>query len=87
VIVMAAVAQRTYSFSLILSGVSKLTPEMTDALFGAGCDDATPASCDGVVFVDFDREAESLGKAIGSAISDVERAGFSVSRIDVETSS
>jgi hypothetical protein len=82
---MATVAQKTYSFSLILSGVSHLTPEMTDALFEAGCDDATPSSRGGVVSVGFDREAESLGNAIGSAINDVERAGFTVARVEVET--
>ena len=82
---MATIAQRTYSFSLILSGVSELTVQMADALFEIGCDDATPGSCGGIVSVDFDREAESLGDAIGSAVKDVERAGFAVARVDVET--
>jgi hypothetical protein len=31
----------------------------------------------------FDREAGSLGDAVGSAIRDVERAGFAVARVDV----
>ena len=54
--------------------------------FEAGCDDATPGSCGGVVMVDFDREAGSLGDAIGSAVKDVQRAGFDVSRVEVESS-
>ena len=50
----------------------------------AGCDDAGVGSCDGVLTVDFDREAESLGKAIGSAVVQVEDAGFKVARVEVE---
>jgi hypothetical protein len=73
-----------YTFTLILAGVDVLTPEMGDALFEAGCDDGTSSSSNGVVSVDFGREAESLGKAIGSAINDVERAGHKVARVEVE---
>ncbi len=75
---------RTYSFILTLAAVTEITVEMADALFEAGCDDSSPWSSEGVVSVAFDREAESLGDAIGSAIKDVERAGFSVARVDVE---
>ncbi len=81
---MATVATRTYSFTLTLAGVSELTPAMADAIFAAGCDDATPSSRGGVVTVGFDREAGSLGDAIGSAVKDVERAGYRVSRVEVE---
>lgn len=75
---------KTYSFTLVLAGVDVLTPEMGDDLFEAGCDDATPSSSNGVVSVDFDREAESLGKAIGSAVEDVERAGYKLARVEVD---
>ena len=34
--------------------------------------------------VDFDREAGSLGDAVGSALKDVERACYSVARVDVD---
>ncbi|HWE38200.1 MAG TPA: hypothetical protein VG406_16640 [Isosphaeraceae bacterium] len=80
----ASAALKTHSFSLILAGVSELTVEIADALFEAGCDDATPASREGIVTVGFDREAESLGDAIGSAVKDVERAGYRVARVEVE---
>ena len=66
---------KTYSFALILAGVTEITVDMADALFEAGCDDASPGSCEGIVSVDFDRDAESLGDAVGSAIKDVARAG------------
>jgi hypothetical protein len=66
-----------------LAGVSEITAEMAEALF-AGCDDSNPWSSEGVVSVGFDREAASLGEAIGSAIKDVERAGYTVARVEVK---
>ena len=83
---MATTTQTTYSFTLTLAGVSVITVEMADALFEAGCDDASPGSSEGVVTIDFHREAASLGDAVGSAIRDVERAGYAVARVDVEAS-
>jgi hypothetical protein len=78
------IALKTYSFTMVLSEVTEITVEMADALFEAGCDDSTPGSRCGVVYVHFDREAPTLGDAIGSAVKDVERAGFSVARVEVE---
>jgi hypothetical protein len=65
-----------YFFTLILSGVHEITPEVADTLFRAGCDDGTPASRNGVAFVDFSREADSLREAVDSASDDLSRAGF-----------
>ena len=76
---MATVVQKTHAFTLILSGVRELAPEMSDVIFAAATrHDATPVEpCNGVVSVDFDREAESLGDAIGSVKpGDVVRAGL-----------
>jgi hypothetical protein len=75
---------KTFAFTLVLSGPSELTEDIANALFEAGCDDAGVGSCEGILTVDFDREAESLGKAIGSAVEDVERAGFAVARVEVD---
>jgi len=74
-----------YEFVLTLAGSDELTAELADTLFEAGCDDATLHSEGPVLYLDFDREAESLGDAIGSAVKDVERAGYNVSRVEVET--
>jgi hypothetical protein len=68
----------------ILAGISELTPEIADTLHEAGCDDAGVGSCEGILSVDFDREAESLGDAIGSAVKNVEQAGYTIARIIVE---
>jgi hypothetical protein len=57
--------------------------EFVDALYEAGCDDATPSfdAAHGVTTIDFDREADSLTTAITTAIAQVESAGAQVRRI------
>ena len=52
-----------------------------------GCDDGTPASCDGLAWVHFDREAPSLEEAIHSAVSQVRSAGFVVSKVELDVNS
>jgi hypothetical protein len=75
---------RTYSFSVILAGPIEVTEQIANDLYEAGCDDAGVGSVDGVLTVDFEREAESLGDAIGTAVKDVERAGFVVARVEID---
>ncbi len=75
---------KTYAFSVVLAGVDELSKKIADAVFEAGCDDAGVGSCEGVVTVDFDREADSPGDAIGSAVNDLANAGFAVARVVVE---
>jgi hypothetical protein len=73
-----------HDFTLVLTGVSELTQTVEDALFNAGCDDATIAVRSGRLFVTFSRSAESLKDAIISAIRAVWRAniGADVLRVD-----
>jgi hypothetical protein len=66
---------RTWDFTLVLTGVSDLTDDLADALFEAGCDDATPSVVNGKPLLDFSREAESLEKAVLAALEDIRRAG------------
>ena len=77
--------QRTHTFALIVSGVPELSDQVLDALFEAGCDDATISMRHARLYVDFAREAPSLKLAILSAIRDVMRAeiGATVERVDV----
>jgi hypothetical protein len=79
-----------YQFSVIVP-----TPPMTheeildaaDALGNAGCIDASiRGHADGIELL-FERTAESLQAAISSAISDVERAGYRVSKVEMERES
>jgi hypothetical protein len=78
------VATRVHSFSLVLQGANVLSPEIADALYEAGCDDALVGSRDGVLFAEFDREAPSPAEAIISAIRQIESAGVGLTVVRVE---
>lgn len=71
--------KNVFNFTLVLSGVTKDTNGLEDALFEAGCDDALINFRNSTVYLDFDRESSSLEEAIFSAISQVE----SVSNVTV----
>ena len=73
-----------HEFTLVLDGISELTPEIFDALFEAGCDDATISSRDGVVSLDFGRIAATMKDAIISAIRDVQKANIGARVLRVE---
>lgn len=75
---------KSYEFDIILKDVGEVTDEQADALFAAGCDDATPACCDGRAWAHFDREAASLEDAIRSAVAQVQTAGFTVARVELD---
>jgi hypothetical protein len=75
---------KTYAFDVVLKDVSEVTDEQADRLFAAGCDDGTPAVCDGVVWIHFDREAASLEEAIVSAVTQVQAAGFTVAKVELD---
>ena len=79
-------ALKCYRFTLALAGESEMTDELQGRILGAGGDDASLWSEGGTLYLSFDREAESLGKAIGSAVEDVGRAGCAVVRVDVDGS-
>lgn len=74
-----------YDFVLILTGITEVTTEVENALFEAGCDDATISVRFGRVFLTFSRTANSPKDAILSALRDVQKAniGAGVLRIDV----
>jgi len=76
-----------YRFSVIVPGSPMTHDEIldaTDALAEAGCTDATlRGHADGMELL-FERAADSLQAAISSAIDDVERAGYRVSKIELE---
>jgi hypothetical protein len=74
-----------YQFTLVLSGISELTPELADALFTATGGDIELNLRDHVAYVEFDREATSLQEGIDSAILQVESAGCGVRVARVES--
>lgn len=78
---------KEYQFTLVLAGDVELTEELADRLFTSGCNDGSPGSCNGVVSIDFHREAKSLEEAIRSAIADVQAAGCTVNKVEITASS
>ena len=72
----------THQFTVVVDGVDLQSEPAANALFAAGCDDATAGRVNGVQYVEFDREAVSLDAAIQSAVSDLQRLdGLEVVRI------
>jgi hypothetical protein len=73
-----------YDFALIVGGVSELTQAVEDALFSAGCDDATLSIKYGLLFMEFSRSGKSLLDAILSAIRDVSKAGVELQVLSLD---
>jgi hypothetical protein len=65
-----------HDFDLILAGVDGLTRAQQDALYEAGCHDATIVVQCGRVCLSFSRAAPSREAAIEGANRDVGRAGI-----------
>ncbi len=62
-----------HNFELMIRG--ELDDDRLDALYEAGCDDATFSSKDGIITAEFDRGGPSLFDAVISAIEAVESVG------------
>ena len=77
---------KTYTFTLILSGVAEITPELADALYTATQGDIELNLRDGVAFLEVERTAPTLRGAITAAIREVEgaRVGVRVVRVESE---
>jgi hypothetical protein len=76
---------KKHQFTLILAGVSAITPELADALYEAMNGDVEFEMREGVAFLDVTRSARALRDAITSAIQAVEGAGVGVRVIRVES--
>ena len=74
-----------YRFTLILLGVSEITPELADTLYAATGGDIEFNMRDGVAFLEFDRASSSLRDAVTSAISQVEGSGVGARVVRVES--
>jgi hypothetical protein len=71
-----------FNFTLTLSGVSANTPGLEDALHAAGCDDALICFYGTAVYLEFDRQSESLEVAVLSAIRDIESSASLHARVE-----
>lgn len=76
---------KTHAFTLILSGVAEITPDLADALYEATHRDIELNQRDGVAYVEFERQARTLRDAITSAIREVEGAGVGARVVRVES--
>jgi hypothetical protein len=75
---------REHIFTLIIEGLID-DADVVDALFQAGCDDATFGSIDGAGFGDFHRRARSFLQAASTAIRQVDSVpGLQVVRMESE---
>jgi hypothetical protein len=74
----------TYESDVVLKDLSEVTDDQVDRLFAASCDEGTPASCDGVAWIHFDKETTSLEDAIHSAVAQIQAAGFQVSKVELD---
>ena len=73
-----------WEFTLILRDVAEMTDSLANALYDAGCDDATVGSSCGVARVSFSRDSDALQDAIQSAVRDVRKAGCEIARVEME---
>jgi hypothetical protein len=76
---------KTYTFTLVISGVAEITPELADALYSATKGDIEMNLRDGVVFLEFERTASTLRDAVTGAIHEVEGANVGVRVVRVES--
>ena len=76
---------KRHKFTLILSGVAELTPELADGLYQATGGDIELNMCQGVAYLEFDRSAAALDTAISEAIRQVEGADLGVRVVRVES--
>jgi len=76
---------KTYTFTLILSGVAEITPELADALYAATKGDIELNLRNGVAFLEFERKAATLQGAITAAIHEVQKADVGVRVVRVES--
>ena len=64
----------TYNFSLVIEGADLQSEAAQNALYEAGCDDATFGSVDEVEYAEFSRDGGSYGEALFSAMAAIRRA-------------
>ncbi len=72
---------KNFDFTIVASGFDP-QGAYEDALFEAGCDDATVSLQKGVLILEFDRRAVSFSRAVATACRNVLDAGLKVERIE-----
>lgn len=77
---------KTFAFDLVTDRHGLVTDDdifdVSDAVFEAGCTDSNVHTYNGVLYLSFNREAESYEQAVISAIKQVETIGVTVLSVD-----
>ncbi|HVA46477.1 MAG TPA: hypothetical protein VNH11_08895 [Pirellulales bacterium] len=68
---------------MALDAAANAVKDVEGKLSAVGCDDAVLATQDGIVSLSFDRQAESLGSAVATAIDEIESTGCRVTAVHV----
>jgi hypothetical protein len=74
---------KTCAFTLILSGVAEITPDLADALYAATLGDVELNLRHGVAFLEFDRKASTPREAFRRLERRIVREGFAIQFIGV----
>lgn len=77
---------KTHEFTLLLQTWQGSYELLEDTLFESGCDDATLSSRNGIVYLNFDRQADDLESAVISAVRQVEQTALNLVVRSVEPS-
>ena len=65
-----------WHFEIFIRDLTEFTDGLADALYEAGCDDGTLASCNLSASITFTRAAPTLQSAIESAIANIKSTGL-----------
>ncbi|WP_180174117.1 hypothetical protein [Acinetobacter sp. YH01024] len=74
---------KKFNFTIFILDLSTSNICIEDRLFEVGCNDALVCSTNDDIYLDFIREAETLDRAIQSAIKDIEMASAKGIQINV----
>jgi hypothetical protein len=76
----------SYQFTLIVEGADLQDETNLNALFDAGCNDATIGRVGSTQYLDFDREAETFADAVFAATEAIESAAVGARVVHVQPS-
>lgn len=73
----------SWRFVAHIKDLEEFTDNQANALYEAGCSDATLSSSCGRAKIAFDRQSPTLQSAIRSAVSEIAQTGLVVSSIEI----
>jgi len=73
---------KTFDFSFAVSGIDPHEEGFADAIFEAGCDDASLMLYKGAIVVNFMREHDTFIDAVASAYANLLESGVTIERFD-----